>query len=111
MKGKLVDNSDGAGETFRESPDAAQGLNGRERTARVKTDATNKDKAEGALSWVIVRGYLNTMGSAHFWVLVIVGFAAQQVVALGILLWIREWVFQYDEPASSQGQQQQQQQR
>lgn len=110
-KGKLVENSDSVDETSRESPDPAQGSNGRERTARAKTDATNKDKAEGALSWAVVRGYLNTMGPAHFWVLVIIGFTAQQVVALGTILWIREWAFQYDKPASSQGQQQRQEHR
>lgn len=67
-----------------------------ERGAKTKTDAVSENKAEGAVSWAVVAGYLKAMGPPGFWALVMVGFAAQQVAALGTNLWIREWAFQYE---------------
>ncbi|ROV98773.1 hypothetical protein VMCG_06779 [Cytospora schulzeri] len=53
-------------------------------------------KEEGAVSWSIIWGYLKDMGSKWFWIMVIIGFAAQQLASLGTNLWIKEWAFQYD---------------
>ncbi|KAK8003385.1 hypothetical protein PG989_003104 [Apiospora arundinis] len=36
------------------------------------------------------------MGSMWFWILVLCGFALQQLAALGTNLWIKEWAFQND---------------
>ncbi|ROV88867.1 hypothetical protein VPNG_10346 [Cytospora leucostoma] len=36
------------------------------------------------------------MGSMWFWIVVIIGFVAQQLASLGTNLWIKEWEFQYD---------------
>lgn len=54
------------------------------------------DSGEGAVSWDVVKGYLNDLGSSWFWIMVLAGFAAQQLVALGTNLWIKGWAFQYD---------------
>lgn len=54
-------------------------------------------KAEGAVTWPVIHNYLKAMGPAIFWVFVTLGFAAQQLVALGTNLWIRNWAFQYDQ--------------
>lgn len=97
-KGKLVD--DGGVES--DAGDSGESLNSaqdsivRETSSKTKTNTTNEDKAEGAVSWAVVRGYLSAMGPRRFWVLVLIGFAAQQVANLGTNLWIREWAFQYD---------------
>ena len=51
---------------------------------------------EGTISWSVVKYYLNAMGSIWFWMLVLCGFALQQLAALGTNLWIKEWAFQYN---------------
>lgn len=53
-------------------------------------------KSEGAVPWSIVRAYLVAMGSGRFWIIILLGFAVQQLAALGTSLWIKEWAFQYD---------------
>ncbi|EED19134.1 multidrug resistance protein, putative [Talaromyces stipitatus ATCC 10500] len=53
-------------------------------------------KAEGAVSWSVVRSYLGAMGSRWYWVAVLFMFAVQQFASLGTNLWIKEWAFQYD---------------
>ncbi|KAK8065257.1 ATP-dependent bile acid permease [Apiospora hydei] len=55
---------------------------------------SQESKFEGAVSWSVVRYYLNSMGSLWFWLLVLCGFATQQLAALGTNLWIKEWAFQ-----------------
>lgn len=44
------------------------------------------------------------MGAGWFWVMVLVGFAAQQLVSLGTNLWIKRWAFQYDKIDNEQRQ-------
>lgn len=61
------------------------------------TSRPDEDRAEGAVPWSVVRNYLQAMGSIVFWILIVVGFAAQQLAALGTNLWIREWASQYDQ--------------
>lgn len=80
-----------AAETSAPLQDAAQG--GQEILDRSGSD---EDKAEGAVPWPVIRNYLQAMGSIIFWILIVVGFAAQQLAALGTNLWIKEWAFQYD---------------
>ena len=55
-----------------------------------------ENKAEGAVAWSVVQAYLVAMGSRWYWVIVLLCFAAQQVAALGTILWIKEWSHQYD---------------
>lgn len=57
---------------------------------------SEEGKAEGAVPWPVIRNYLKAMGPAIFWVFVMTGFAAQQLVALATNLWIRNWASQYD---------------
>lgn len=59
--------------------------------------AAGESKAEGAVTWAVISGYLRAMGPAGFWVVVMIGFVAQQLAALGTNLWIKEWAFQYDQ--------------
>ena len=56
-----------------------------------------ESKFEGAVPWSTVKGYLSAMGPMWFWILVLFGFVAQQVAALGTNLWIKEWAFHYDQ--------------
>jgi ABC-type multidrug transport system fused ATPase/permease subunit len=53
-------------------------------------------KAEGAVSWSITHIYLSALGSKWYWILVLLGFAVQQLASLGTRLWIKEWASQYD---------------
>ncbi|KAH8650664.1 putative multidrug resistance protein [Tricladium varicosporioides] len=55
-----------------------------------------ESKAEGAVPWSVVRFYLAAMGSIWFWVMVLLGFAVQQLTALSTVLWIKQWALQYD---------------
>ncbi len=58
---------------------------------------SQESKSEGAVPWATIQSYLRAMGPAWFWVVVLCGFVAQQVAALGTNLWIKEWAFQYDQ--------------
>ncbi|KAH8691336.1 putative multidrug resistance protein [Talaromyces proteolyticus] len=53
-------------------------------------------KAEGAVTWPVVRNYLAAMGPRWYWIIVLALFGLQQVVSLGTNLWIKEWAFRYD---------------
>ncbi len=65
-----------------------------------KTDRVHKEsKREGAVTWSILRGYLSAMGSYGYWAVVLSGFVAQQLAALGTNLWVKEWAHQYDAAA------------
>ncbi|MCJ1350607.1 MAG: hypothetical protein MMC33_000588 [Icmadophila ericetorum] len=55
-----------------------------------------ESKSEGAVPWSVVQTYLVAMGSGWYWIIVLLGFAAQQLASLGTVLWIKEWAFQYD---------------
>jgi ABC-type multidrug transport system fused ATPase/permease subunit len=58
--------------------------------------SSDESKFEGAIPWSIIQSYLTDMGRKWFWVLVICGFAAQQLASLGTNLWIKEWAAEYD---------------
>ncbi|KAK2811389.1 hypothetical protein FQN49_008463, partial [Arthroderma sp. PD_2] len=64
-----------------------------------------ENRSEGAVGWPVVRTYVMAMGGWKFWMLVLAGFAVQQLASLGTNLWIKEWASQYDrqqkKPASS----------
>lgn len=103
-KDKLIDIEDGdLAENPQESSVPVEDSNTPESAAKRKLNTISEDKAEGAVSWAVVGGYLKTMGPRSFWVLVMIGFAAQQIAALGTNLWIREWAFQYDKTDSAEG--------
>ncbi|KAK8058415.1 hypothetical protein PG994_008863 [Apiospora phragmitis] len=55
-----------------------------------------ESKFDGAVSWSVMRYYLSSMGSFWFWILVVCGFALQQLASLGTNLWIKQWAFQYN---------------
>ncbi|KAL3421216.1 ATP-dependent bile acid permease [Phlyctema vagabunda] len=61
----------------------------------VKPGYTEK-KSEGAVAWAIIKSYLSAMGNPWYWIVVLVGFVAQQLTALGTNLWIKQWAAQYD---------------
>ncbi|WPH01610.1 Hypothetical protein R9X50_00445800 [Acrodontium crateriforme] len=71
---------------------------------REQEDRTDYEEstAEGAVSWSVILSYVNTMGGSAFWIIVLVGFVAQQVASLGTNLWIKRWAYQYDEAAKKQ---------
>ncbi|KAK8001358.1 hypothetical protein PG991_013580 [Apiospora marii] len=74
----------------------AQATNGKAADNELK-----EGKLQGAVSWSVVGYYLNAMGSVWFWILVLCGFALQQLAALGTNLWINEWAFQDDRTAAA----------
>ncbi|KAK7967839.1 ATP-dependent bile acid permease [Apiospora aurea] len=59
-------------------------------------DGSQESKFEDAVSWSVMWYYLKSMGSSRFWLLVLCGFATQQLAALGTNLWIKEWAFQFN---------------
>lgn len=64
--------------------------------SKTQSSDSGEEKPEGAVPWHVIRDYLKAMGPAIFWVFVVFGFAAQQLIALGTNLWIRNWAVQYD---------------
>lgn len=58
---------------------------------------------KGAVAWSIVKNYLADMGRGWFWVIVLIGFAAQQLVSLGTNLWTKVWADQYDALPETEG--------
>lgn len=42
-----------------------------------------ESKPEGAVPWSVIYAYLLAMGSGWYWILVVLGFAAQQLASLG----------------------------
>ncbi|KAK3690211.1 putative ATP-dependent bile acid permease [Podospora appendiculata] len=65
-------------------------------------DAEMESKSEGAVPWSVVWDYLGSMGSKWFWAVVLFGFAAQQIAALGTTVWIKELALQYDNTTGTQ---------
>lgn len=80
-----------------ETTETPSGNDQQEHEGLVENSIPDEGKEEGVVSWAIVKGYLQDMGSTWFWVLVLVGFAAQQVASLETNLWIKTWAAQYDE--------------
>ncbi|KAF2725292.1 putative multidrug resistance protein [Polychaeton citri CBS 116435] len=58
--------------------------------------AYKESKSEGAVPWRVIQIYMESMGSKLYWSVIVLGFATQQLLALGTNLWIKEWAFQYD---------------
>jgi ABC-type multidrug transport system fused ATPase/permease subunit len=48
-------------------------------------------KAEGKVTWAVIRTYLTTMGKQSYWIPVLIMFGAQQIAALGTSLWVKQW--------------------
>ncbi|OKL58744.1 hypothetical protein UA08_06298 [Talaromyces atroroseus] len=63
-----------------------------------------ESKAEGTVTWPVIRTYLVTMGPRSYWIIVFFMFGAQQIAALGTNLWIKQWSFEYDKIGDSQTQ-------
>ncbi|KAH8595942.1 P-loop containing nucleoside triphosphate hydrolase protein [Bisporella sp. PMI_857] len=55
-----------------------------------------ESKAEGAITWSTINSYLSVLGPFWYWVMLLFGFALQQLVLLGTNLWIKVWAYQYD---------------
>ncbi|KND87755.1 ATP-dependent bile acid permease [Tolypocladium ophioglossoides CBS 100239] len=51
----------------------------------------DEDKFTGAVSWPVVKLYMSSMGRLPYWLVILCAFAAQQLIALGLNLWIKEW--------------------
>ncbi|KAH8899934.1 putative multidrug resistance protein, partial [Thozetella sp. PMI_491] len=60
-------------------------------------------KREGAVPWPVLRNFLLSMGSHGYWIIVLVGFVSQQLVALGTNLWIQRWAQEYDSSEKPDG--------
>ena len=61
------------------------------------------DKFAGAVSWPAIKLYTSSMGWLPYWLVVLCAFAAQQVMALGLNLWVKEWAQQDGESSPEQG--------
>lgn len=73
------------------------GENQQEDGLPVENSESDEAKEEGVVSWAIIKGYLQDMGSNWFWLLVLTGFSAQQLASLGTNLWMKTWAARYDE--------------
>lgn len=101
-------------ERFTEPPESTSGIDHlSSRSSSLKSVSLCKDlqtedigtkvdyhehKTEGAVPWSVVKAYLSAMGPSRYWIIVLMFFAAQQLTALGTVLWIKEWAFRYDRP-------------
>ncbi|PNY27495.1 ATP-dependent bile acid permease [Tolypocladium capitatum] len=50
-----------------------------------------EDKFTGAVSWPAVKLYMSSMGRLSYWLVILCAFSAQQLMALGLNLCIKEW--------------------
>ncbi|KAJ5725679.1 ATP-dependent bile acid permease [Penicillium malachiteum] len=56
-----------------------------------------EEMSTGAVPPSVIRTYLTSMGSSWFWmILMLLGFALQQVTSLGTNLWIKRWAHEFD---------------
>ncbi|KAF3767203.1 hypothetical protein M406DRAFT_61188 [Cryphonectria parasitica EP155] len=55
----------------------------------------DESKAEGSVSWSVMKDYLKSMGHTIFWITVAVAFGVQQLSGLSMNLWVQEWASQY----------------
>ncbi|CAG9944491.1 unnamed protein product [Clonostachys rosea f. rosea IK726] len=58
-------------------------------------DAMGEGKVTGAVHWSVVKLYLTAMGSWSFWIVTLIVFNMQQLSAVVIQAWVREWANQY----------------
>ncbi|KAJ5738957.1 hypothetical protein N7493_002112 [Penicillium malachiteum] len=66
-------------------------------TSDFKAEPEYKEEiSTGAVSLSVIKAYLTSMGSSWFWVLIILGFALQQLTSLGTNLWIKRWAHEFD---------------
>ncbi|CRG87885.1 hypothetical protein PISL3812_04906 [Talaromyces islandicus] len=77
-------------------------IEAKDKPGDVDSQSTHTEtKAEGKVTWAVVRTYLTTMGKRSFWIVVTFMFGAQQIAALGTNLWVKQWAFAYDQESAS----------
>lgn len=65
--------------------------------SKPQLDAMDEGKATGAVKWPVMKIYLRSMGPWWFWVVAMAVFGLQQLSAVAVNVWVREWANQYVE--------------
>lgn len=97
-----VPSSVGDDETMVNQSSEIDSANGKQKNKPKKNvppqqDAMDEGKVTGAVKWPVMKLYLSSMGSWWFWTLAMIVFNSQQLSAVAIQAWVREWANQYVE--------------
>ena len=79
--------------------DALDGVDSskKKKAKQPQIDSMDEGKATGAVKWPVMKLYLQAMGPWWFWVVAVAVFSIQQLSAVAVNVWVREWANQYVE--------------
>lgn len=60
-------------------------------------DAMDEGVVTGAVKWSVIRVYLKSMGTWWFWVVTVIIFNTQELSAVAVQFWVRQWSNKYVE--------------